>query len=307
MKRLKLLMPMLFLSQSMFAQIGEEEITKLATEKKWSELEQKLLSVPLEKRLENRYYSSALMFAQVNQKKCEAVQNTFKELALYDTRPESLNDGRYLLAKCYLLDNNDGEALKLLRVASRFGGGGQVLVDNSFSKLADNKDFQAIKSSIQENVRPCENNENYRKLDFFVGNWDIYLGDGYDQKVAVDTIEKVTRGCAILENFYYTAGKSTFTGKSFCFYDAPKQKFVMNWAGSSGDIRIFEETASSKNSMELMAITIGNSNRMLVHRKMKIDYNPTDDTIHQFIQNSYDLGKTWVTEWDALYRRQKAN
>ncbi len=110
-------------------------------------------------------------------------------------------------------------------------------------------------------------------------------------------------GYAIFENFKWTGGGS-YTGKSMTFFDPSTQKYRMCWAGSSGDIRNFEEVHSDQNVIQLLAIT-NEPNNILVHRRMTVTYNPSDGSVHQYIENSTDFGKTWEVNFDAMFRKAK--
>ncbi|MBV9963584.1 MAG: hypothetical protein JO072_15170, partial [Parafilimonas sp.] len=47
--------------------------------------------------------------------------------------------------------------------------------------------------------------------------------------------------------------------------------------------------------------------RNLIHRRMTITYNSVDKTLHEFIENSFDLGKTWQPDFDALFKKAGSN
>lgn len=290
-----------------FTQDHASEVRKLFFAKKWDETEKKIKGLPQELVEGDEFpYLIFLAKAQINQKKyAEAVASLHVAFARL-RRPESLLEPRVLLGLCYAGMGKDELAFSYLKDAARAGAvQGYLLNEPEFEKLRSDKRFAEVREEFKRNTFPCEMDPNYSRLDFFVGNWEVFLDEG-KTKVAVDSIFKVSRGCAIVENFYWTQGAAAgggYQGKSFSFYDAPKQKVLMNWAGSNGDIRIFEEQHSSPNAIELLAITV--YRKGLVHRKMKMNYNPTDDTIHQIIANSYDLGANWVVEWDAIFRRSK--
>jgi hypothetical protein len=49
----------------------------------------------------------------------------------------------------------------------------------------------------------CVHDELYGMLDFWLGDWDVYVGDNL---VGRNTIEKTMQGCAVLEHWQSTDG-----------------------------------------------------------------------------------------------------
>ncbi len=78
----------------------------------------------------------------------------------------------------------------------------------------------------------------------------------------------------------------------------------MCWTGSNADIRTFHETRSATDTVELLAVTNTNANEF-VHRRMLVAFDPQKQSIHQLIENSFDLGKTWEVDWDAMFIKRK--
>lgn len=245
--------------------------------------------------------------SQLNQGKYREAIATFNTiLTISSLRIQEVNTARYNLAKSYALIGDTAKSLMLLKkmIAAGYANFTLVRQDTAFFLIKKLPGYSDLEQAMKRNSKPCEWDSNYRKLDFFLGNWDVYFTAIPDQKVGTDTIYSIAGDCGILENFtWYPQG--SFFGKSLCFYDAVKQKFLMNWTGSNADTRVFEETRSGRNFMELMALAVGPSNAQIVQRRMGMTYDPVRDEIRQVIYNSYDIGKTWILEWDAIFRRAK--
>ena len=292
---------------SVSAQDGDQQkAIALFTDGKWQEAEAALKSA-LAKGPDGQL-TLLLGVSQANQKKYKEAIETLSPMYQMDIRSDKLNETRFQLAKCYAFSGNSNKAIAYLNEAAKHGARYAFrLNDSAFVNIKSLPEFQSAKKALEGNSSLCNTDKNYTKMDFFVGNWEVYLKDNngeYNQKVALDSNYKVTGGCAILENFKWTGG-GNFTGKSFCFFDAASQQFVMNWSGSSADIRIFKEIASGPNWMDLLAVTVSPNIRYLVHRRMKMKYDPEKETLHQLIENSYDLGKSWEVEWDAVFKKVK--
>ena len=243
-----------------------------------------------------------LGMAQLQQSKYKEALNNFRSLNDLDLPTGFKNELRFEQAKIYAALNDTLQCFQLLEAAANNGASFQGrLKDTLFSKLRNASHFEAIAEKYKENSMPCLYDDKYKKLDFFIGTWDVYTGDNYAYKVAVDTVTKFYGGCSIDEKFRWLG--SDYVGESISFYDNTAQRFRMCWAGKSGDIRNFEETYSSKDSIQLLAVTVSDSKRTLMHRRMTITYDPSNETLHEYIENSYDLGKTWEPDFDALFKK----
>lgn len=244
----------------------------------------------------------SLAMAQLKQTKYKEALDNFRNLYELDLSTDFKNELRFELAKIYAVMNDTTKSLRLLNAAALDGANyNGRLSDTLFSRIRNSIAFMHIAEKFKENATPCLYDDRYKKLDFFVGTWDVYVGDNYENKVAVDTVTKFYGGCSIDEKFRWFG--SDYVGESISFYDNTDQRFRMCWAGKSGDIRNFEETYSSKDSMQLLAVTVSDSKRTLMHRQMTITYNPLNETVHEYIENSYDLGKTWQPDFDALFKK----
>ncbi len=69
----------------------------------------------------------------------------------------------------------------------------------------------------------CKNNEIFQKLDFWVGEWEVYTDS---QQVGTNTIKKILNGCAILEHWTGTRGEQ---GKSLFYYDPSERYWKQVW------------------------------------------------------------------------------
>jgi tetratricopeptide (TPR) repeat protein len=245
-----------------------------------------------------------LAMAQLKQSKYKEALNHFRELYELHLSSGIKNELRFEQAKIYAAINDTAKCFQLLEAAVNDGANYDVrLKDTLFTGVQNTTHFAAIAEKFKENAMPCLYDDKYKKLDFFIGTWDVYIGTNYENKVAVDTVTKFYGGCSVDEKFHWLG--SDYVGESISFYDNTAQRFRMCWAGKSGDIRNFEEIYSGKDSIILLAVTVSDSKRNLMHRKMTITYNPSNETLHEFIENSYDLGKTWEPDFDALFKKVK--
>ncbi|MBS1528784.1 MAG: hypothetical protein JSU01_00630 [Bacteroidetes bacterium] len=245
-----------------------------------------------------------LAYSEANLQDYKAAIPYADSVMLLSGQPNNQNQARLVLARSYAALNNKGQAMQYLEDAAVHGANFyNRLSDTIFSMLRSDEKFKKITEQMKVNSAPCQYDERYKKLNFWLGIWEVYIGNNFENKVAIDTITHGPGDCAIFENFVWTGGGS-YKGRSMTFFDPSTQKFRMCWAGSSADIRNFEEIKNEPNMIQFLAITNAPGNQ-LVHRRMTISYNPSDGSVHQFIENSFDFGRTWEVDFDAMFRKVK--
>ena len=158
--------------------------------------------------------------------------------------------------------------------------------------LRDDPRFAAIVEAAKKKAHPCENDPKYRAFDFWVGDWDVYVGD---QKVGTNRIEKLLGGCLLLENWTDAHGTQ---GKSFNYLDPAAGKWRQNWVSEIGGVVRYEgEVKDGAMHYEGESILADGTTRMT-----KVLLQPVDGgKVHHVIEQSTDHGATWHTAFDALY------
>lgn len=153
----------------------------------------------------------------------------------------------------------------------------------------------------------CEESPGFHKLDFWVGEWDVFAGDGYEQKAGTNRIEKILDGCAVMEHW---RGEGGGEGKSLFFYtpatDTWKQVWVTGNATRRGGVKektLVEEFADGGTRFQGI-ITLPDGGSYLDRTTLA----PMEDgKVRQVIEISSDGGETWRTTFDAVYiPREKA-
>jgi hypothetical protein len=148
---------------------------------------------------------------------------------------------------------------------------------------------------------PCDKNPAYHKLDFWVGQWDVFdIKSG--EKDGTNRIEKILKGCALVEN--WTEASDGSEGKSLFYFQPAKGLWKQVWVTDMGPLK--EKT--------LMDSYAGEGVRFqgeIPHRDGTSHLDRTTlvplggDRVRQTIEISRDSGKTWETVYDAEYRRRK--
>jgi hypothetical protein len=146
---------------------------------------------------------------------------------------------------------------------------------------------------------PCDRNPVYQKLDFWLGEWDVFdLKSG--AKDGTNRIEKILKGCAIIENWSDADGSE---GKSLFYVVRATGQWRQVWV---------EDTGGMKEKAQQDSYT-GDGIRFqgeILHRDGtshldRTTLSTTGGRIRQTIEISRDHGKTWEVVYDAEYRRRK--
>ena len=145
---------------------------------------------------------------------------------------------------------------------------------------------------------PCRATEVSRNLDFWVGDWDVYVGKDLAGR---DTVERILGGCAVTERWTGTGGASD-EGMSLFAYDARKDLWTQTWVTSDsampGGIKYKVLRAHSPTSTTFQGEIEAKGGTVYYDRTI-LTAVPRG-RVHQEIQVSRD-GVAWRTGFDAIY------
>lgn len=141
----------------------------------------------------------------------------------------------------------------------------------------------------------CEEKAEYRQLDFWVGEW-VVTSKG--EKVGESRVEKLLRGCAVVENWTAVRGAS---GKSLNFYNPETKKWQQHWVSDRGQISEFlGELKDGALRLEGYSVLPDGSR---LRRRMTL--LPLPIGVRQVSEYSDDNGKTWKVAYDFLYTQKR--
>ena len=196
------------------------------------------------------------------------------------------------VAREYATAKQPGEALAWLEKAANAGFGGVAFIDSdpSLSSLKTDAKFAAVHQRVYKNSKPCETDPEYRKFDFWVGEWDVKVSG---QVIAKSRIEKIDEGCVILENWMPFLG---IPGKSWNFYDSETGKWEQIW-DQSGSIHRYEGNLDGS-VMKFHGVMYTNGKKT----DLRLAFTPNEDhSVRQLMEQSNDGGKTWAVSFDGMY------
>ena len=148
----------------------------------------------------------------------------------------------------------------------------------------------------QPQITPCRATEVSRNLDFWVGDWDVYVGNDLAGR---DTVERILGGCAVTERWNGGAGDE---GMSLFAYDARKDLWTQTWVTSDsalpGGVKTKVLRAHSPTSTTFQGEIEGKSGAVYYDRTILTAL--PGGRVHQEIQVSRD-GVAWRAVFDAIY------
>ncbi len=149
----------------------------------------------------------------------------------------------------------------------------------------------------QPAAAPCEADTVYRQFDFWIGEWDVFTPEG--QKAGTKRIEKLLRGCLLLESWTSTQGGA---GKSINYYDPIRRRWVQTWVDGQGGI-IAVDGMLEGGVMRFEGEHLYPDGRREAYR---VSFTPqADGSVRQFIEQSKDGGRSWYVWFDGTYVRKQ--
>jgi len=141
----------------------------------------------------------------------------------------------------------------------------------------------------------CRSLPEYRLLNFWLGDWDVYEGN---QKVGTNKIESILNSCAVIENWKDLNGGE---GKSFFYFDLSDKVWKQVWVTDHGYMKEKMEQPSSTKAEVTFQGEVFNANGKKVLDRTRLILQPNG--VRQIIEQSEDVGKTWKVIFDAIYKR----
>src|SRR4051794_6685385 len=148
----------------------------------------------------------------------------------------------------------------------------------------------------------CASDSTYSALDFWLGEWDVLVGD---QVVGTNRITRVLKGCAILEEWRDTMGGE---GRSLFYVEPGTHRWKQVWV--TDDAR---QVGGTKEKHLVAHLPDGGirfqgelplpDGRLILDRTTLTPTRPGE--VRQLIETSRDGGTTWRAGFDAHYRKRR--
>jgi hypothetical protein len=200
--------------------------------------------------------------------------------------------GKYNLACAYARLGDKQRALDLLSELVEKKVPIPMAGDPDLASLTAEPQYLELQRKLQSLTEPCKDAQGhpeYRQLDFWVGEWNVFSGT---QPVGTSSVQLILKDCVVFENWTGLTGGS---GKSFNKYNTSRKKWEQFWVSDSGGTIYFVgelvngsmayvEDAGPKTAIQRLTFT-----------KMP------DGRVRQLGEQSSDGGKTWTTGYDFYY------
>lgn len=174
----------------------------------------------------------------------------------------------------------------------------RLTLDEEFESVRSSDRFQKIVSKVELNAYPCLSDDKARHFDFWLGEWDVFVGD---QKVGENSITRAQGGCAIHENYITTRN---YAGQSINFYSPVDEKWHQHWVGSSGDVYNYVEIDKNDGMLQFLSDFKNPFNGNLSLSRLTFTLNE-DGTVTQLFESSTDGGETWTSAFNGLYKKRE--
>lgn len=146
----------------------------------------------------------------------------------------------------------------------------------------------AITADASAAASACDTPEHHQ-FDFWVGEWTVATPDG--KHAGDNRIERIVDGCALRESW---TGAKGGVGTSYNAYDSARKVWHQTWVDRSGTLLLLEGGV-----VDGRMVLSGKSGTTL----NRISWEPRKDgSVRQLWETSTDLGKSWQTAFDGLYR-----
>ncbi len=160
--------------------------------------------------------------------------------------------------------------------------------------LHDDPRYKALATEADKLQHPCPDDPAYRAFDFWVGDWDVYIGGA--KTSAHNLVSLELNGCLVHEH-WSGGGK----GESFNYYNAHTRHWYQNYVDDGGSTVWYEGAPTTPGVMRMEG---GYANQDGSTGMARVTWTRLPDGgVHHYIERSTDGGKTWNVYFDAVYRK----
>ena len=151
------------------------------------------------------------------------------------------------------------------------------------------------RAEIAAAAKPCTS-PSHRQFDFWLGTWNVTQAG---KTAGQNKIESILNGCALMESWKGTGG---VTGHSLNIYDSTRDVWHQTWVDSTGSLLTLEGRFKD-GAMVLEGVAADEKG---AKARQRITWTASSaNEVRQLWQSSTDGGKSWKTEFDGLYSRQR--
>jgi len=199
-------------------------------------------------------------------------------------------------AKCLAQLGQQTKALSILDSLVKEGYASFFpLKDELFNPLIDSLQFQTVKDSVHIRAYPCMYDDRYNHFDFWLGEWDVYIGTF---KVGENTITKQEGGCMLIEQ--YTTARD-YVGQSTNFFDPHDGLWKQIWIDKTQGVSKYVESERKPGYLQFITNDKSSPKGTPAYR-MTFELQE-DGSVTQLIDQQDEDGE-WQMVFNGIYRRK---
>lgn len=240
-----------------------------------------------------------IAFCQIRQNRPDEAINGLQQLTnMADLPANLLPMVQCRLAMAYSLKKNNTQAFEWLQKAQSNGYNNvyELEQDIAFANIQKDSRLKSLREAMLLASYPCMRDTAARAFDFWVGEWEVFSNSATRQRAGTSSIQNVSGGCLILEN--WTTWNGPYNGKSMNFYVPETGKWRQIWTDSGRNLSYFEDGEYKDGAMRFTTTTAQGQPGKLTF------FNLGPNKVRQFYEVSADEGKTYQVGYDFIYVRK---
>lgn len=152
-----------------------------------------------------------------------------------------------------------------------------------------------LAAPIARAAAPACADPEYRRLDFWVGDWDAFDADAPAVAAARVQVTRILDGCAVREVY---DGKDGLRGESYTIYDAARKLWHQTWVTNRGQLLEIE------GRFEGERLTLEGTQRSATGPDVRVRalWMPETGGVRETAHTSSDGGATWKPLFDMRFK-----
>lgn len=149
-----------------------------------------------------------------------------------------------------------------------------------------------VAANVQSTM-PCAG-ANYRQLDFWIGDWDVFDVERPAVVVAHASVELILNSCVLHEVY---EGLDGHQGESFSIYDVTRDTWHQSWVSDHGYLLTIEGRLRGG------TMTLAGTDHLPngKPRQVRGEWRSLDHGVREVAARSTDGGVTWIPWFDLLF------
>jgi hypothetical protein len=167
----------------------------------------------------------------------------------------------------------------------------------ALAPLRTTEAYRTHLAQADRQANPCRHQPEYSAFDFWIGDWDIYVGGTL---AARNIITREMNGCIIHERYQRVNG--FVRGESINYYNAQLRRWEQTWVAGSGNVIVYQGNSPREGVMELSG-SAWSPGAPGVQLQRVVWARTAEAGLTQTVSVSNDNGQTWNPGFHGVYVR----